>query len=75
MSIMLAQWALESDKGRSELALKANNFTGHKANGWSGEIYRKNTLEDDGTGKKFVAKTEPFRKYQSPQEWAKHHAG
>ena len=74
MSIMLAQWALESDYGRSELATQANNFTGHKTTGWSGEVYRKDTLEDDGTGKKFVAKSEPFRKYSSPQEWAKHHA-
>ena len=38
MSIMLAQWALESDYGRSELALMANNFTGHKTTGWSGEV-------------------------------------
>lgn len=75
MSIMLAQWALESDYGRSELALMANNFTGHKTTGWTGEVYRKDTIEDDGTGKKFVAKSEPFRKYESPQEWAKHHAG
>lgn len=74
MSIMLAQWALESDYGRSELALMANNFTGHKTTGWTGEVYRKDTIEDDGTGKKFVAKSEPFRKYASANEWAKHHA-
>lgn len=74
MSIMLAQWALESDYGRSELALMANNFSGHKTTGWTGEVYRKDTIEDDGTGKKFVAKSEPFRKYASAEEWAKHHA-
>lgn len=77
MSIMLAQWALESDKGRSELALKANNFTGHKAqpNEWPADrVYKKDTIEDDGEGTKFIAPKEPFRLYHNPQEWAKHHA-
>lgn len=74
MSIMLAQWALESDYGKSELATEANNYTGHKTTGWSGEVYLKDTIEDDGEGNKFVAKSEPFRKYASPDEWAKAHA-
>src|SRR5699024_3953476 len=75
MSIMLAQFNLESVMGTSELAVKANNFTGHKTTGWNGEVYRKDTIEDDGKGNKFVAKSEPFRKYKTPSEWAKHHAG
>ena len=75
MSIMLAQFNLESVMGTSELAVKANNFTGHKTTGWSGEVYRKDTIEDDGKGNKFVAESEPFRKYSSPSEWAKHHSG
>lgn len=74
MSIMLAQWALESDYGRSELATEANNYTGHKTTGWTGEVYLKDTIEDDGKGNKFVAEQEAFRKYASPDEWAKHHA-
>ena len=77
MSIMLAQWALESDKGRSELALKAYNFTGHKAqpDEWPADrVYKKDTIEDDGEGTKFIAPKEPFRLYHNPQEWAKHHA-
>lgn len=74
MSIMLAQWALESDYGKSELATEANNYTGHKTTGWTGEVYLKDTIEDDGKGNKFVAKSEPFRKYASPDEWAKAHA-
>ena len=74
MSIMLAQWALESDYGKSELATQANNYTGHKTTGWSGEVYLKDTIEDDGKGNKFVAKSEPFRKYASPDDWAKAHA-
>lgn len=74
MPIMLAQWALESDYGKSELATEANNYTGHKTTGWSGEVYLKDTIEDDGKGNKFVAKSEPFRKYASPDDWAKAHA-
>lgn len=77
MSIMLAQWALESDKGRSELALQAFNFTGHKAQPgeWPADrVYKKDTIEDDGDGTKFIAPKEPFRLYHNPQEWAKHHA-
>src|SRR5699024_4751020 len=74
MSIMLAQFNLESVMGTSELAVKANNFTGHKITGWSGEVYKKDTIEDDGKGNKFVAKSEPFRKYKTPSEWAKYHA-
>lgn len=74
MSIMLAQFNLESVMGTSELGVKANNFTGHKTTGWNGEVYKKDTIEDDGKGNKFVAKSEPFRKYKTPSEWAKHHA-
>lgn len=74
MSIMLAQFNLESVMGTSELAVEANNFTGHKTTGWSGEVYKKDTIEDDGKGNKFVAKSEPFRKYNTPSEWAKNHA-
>ena len=74
MSIMLAQFNLESIMGTSELAVEANNFTGHKTTGWSGEVYKKDTIEDDGKGNKFVAKSEPFRKYKTPSEWAKNHA-
>src|SRR5699024_6439893 len=76
MSIMLAQFNLESVMGTSELAVEANNFTGHKANDSSwpkDKVYEKDTLEDDGKGNKSVAKKEPFRLYDSPSEWAKHH--
>ena len=47
MSIMLAQFNLESVMGTSELAVKANNFTGHKTTGWNGEVYKKDTIEED----------------------------
>jgi|GEM_PF-6501988 len=75
MSIMLAQVYLESVMGTSELAVNANNFTGHKTNGWTGKIYYKDTVEYDAEGNPFIAKSEPFRLYDSPKEWAKHHAG
>ncbi len=74
MSIMLAQWALESDYGNSELATQALNYTGHKTTGWTGEVYLKDTIEDDGKGNKYIAKSEPFRKYASPDDWAKAHS-
>lgn len=72
MSIMLAQWALESDYGQSELATRANNYTGHKAKDWKGSVYRKETKEY--VGGKWVTVREPFRYYDTPADWAKHHA-
>lgn len=45
-NIVLAMAILESDYGRSELALRANNFHGLKANSeWHGKIYKKITKE------------------------------
>lgn len=45
-SITLAQAILESDSGKSELAVKANNLFGIKAiSGWTGSIYEKKTKE------------------------------
>lgn len=45
--LVLAQAILESGYGSSELARKANNFHGLKANDqWDGEVYYKETFED-----------------------------
>lgn len=45
-SLTLAQAILESGFGKSELATKANNLFGLKANStWKGEVYRKKTRE------------------------------
>lgn len=43
-SLTIAQAIVESDWGRSELAVKANNLFGIKANSeWTGKIYNKLT--------------------------------
>jgi hypothetical protein len=58
-SITLAQGILESNAGRSDLAVKANNHFGIKCHrGWTGQTVYK----DDET------KNECFRKYDSPLE-------
>ena len=45
-SLTLAQAIIESDFGRSELAVEANNLFGMKANStWKGAIYKKRTTE------------------------------
>ncbi len=70
-SVSLAQFILESDYGRSELAQKANNCFGMKTslsgNNWDGSVwngkstYNKKTKE--WNGKKYVTVTAAFRKY------------
>jgi len=58
-SITLAQGILESNAGRSDLAVKANNHFGIKCHkGWTGMTFYK----DDET------KNECFRKYDNPVE-------
>ncbi len=44
-SLTIAQAILESDKGNSELAVKANALFGIKATDWTGEKYSKTTKE------------------------------
>lgn len=45
-SLTIAQAILESDSGKSELAVKANNLFGMKANStWTGPVYKKTTRE------------------------------
>ena len=62
-SISLAQGILESDCGRSSLAVKACNHFGIKCHGWSGPGYY---MDDD-------AKDECFRKYSNvEQSWRDH---
>ncbi len=70
-SVSLAQFILESDYGRSELAQAANNCFGMKTslsgNNWDGTVwngkstYNKKTKE--WNGKKYVTVTAAFRKY------------
>ncbi len=64
-SITLAQGMLESNWGRSELAKKAKNHFGIKAdNSWTGKIYK---YEDDEFHKGKLIKSK-FRVYNSPEE-------
>ena len=73
-SIAIAQACLESFFGRSELAVKAHNYFGIKSGGdWKGDVYYKNTKEDDGQGKLSTIKA-GFRKYKSMEESVKDHA-
>lgn len=73
-SIVIAQACLESFFGRSELAVKAHNYFGIKSGGdWKGDVYYKNTQEDDGQGKLSTIKA-GFRKYSSMEESVKDHA-
>ena len=71
-SVTAAQFILESGYGKTELAQKANNCFGMKANlsgnTWSGStwdgksVYTKKTQEDDGKGNLYTI-TADFRKY------------
>ncbi len=72
-SITIAQAILESDWGRSELALKANNLFGIKADeNWTGDKYNKSSKEWEGG--KSVDRVSAFRKYSSWEESIKDHA-
>lgn len=64
-SITLAQGILESNAGRSNLAVDANNHFGIKCHkGWTGKTF----IKDDET------KNECFRKYDSPVESFRDHS-
>jgi len=65
-SIKLAQGLLESDWGRSNLAIEANNHFGIKCGGsWSGEEYYK--IDDDRDEKGRIVES-CFREYRHPEE-------
>ena len=73
-SVGLAQFALESYYGKTDLGLYANNMHGMKCslsgNTWANSVwdgvskYTKKTAEDDGTGRLYYI-TADFRKYPS----------
>lgn len=66
-SITIAQAILESAWGKSDLAIKANNLFGIKANkDWGGKYYTKTTTEEKN-GKKYQVEAN-FRKYDNWQE-------
>lgn len=73
-SVRIAQACLESFFGRSELAIRANNYFGIKADDtWTGDVYYKTTQEDDGKGNLSTVRA-GFRKYNSMESSVKDHA-
>ncbi|MGO3751223.1 MAG: glucosaminidase domain-containing protein [Peptoniphilaceae bacterium] len=72
-SVTLAQACLESNRGKSELAKKANNLFGIKASKeWSGEVYSKNTKEQKSNGEIYSIVAN-FRKYEKIDDSIKDH--
>lgn len=66
-SVTLAQAILESNWGKSELAIYGKNLFGIKASrDWSGPVYKKKTKEQKPTGEIYTVVAD-FRKYNS---WA-----
>lgn len=72
-SVTVAQAILESNWGRSSLAVEAKNLFGIKASkDWTGEVYRKSTKEQKPTGEVYTTEAN-FRKYGSFKESIKDH--
>lgn len=69
-SVCIAQAALETGWGTSNLMTKANAYFGIKASGWKGKVYNSNTLEcyDGRTYKNINA---CFRAYDSVEDSVK----
>ncbi len=64
-SVVIAQAAIESNIGTSELAVNANALFGIKLNGWTGRSYVKDATEQNPDGSYRVDKNELWRAYDS----------
>lgn len=64
-SVVIAQAAIESAAGSSELAQKANALFGIKLNGWTGRSYVKDAAEQLPDGSYRIDKNELWRAYDS----------
>ncbi len=64
-SVVIAQAAIESNIGTSELAVNANALFGIKLNGWTGRSYVKDATEQNPDGNYRVDKNELWRAYDS----------
>lgn len=64
-SVVIAQAAIESGIGMSELAQNANALFGIKLNGWTGRSYVKDAVEQNTDGSYRVDKNELWRAYDS----------
>lgn len=68
-SVVIAQAAIESGVGTSELAQNANALFGIKLNGWTGRSYVKDAIEQNEDGSYRVDPNELWRAYDS-WEWS-----
>ncbi len=64
-SVVIAQAAIESAVGTSELAQNANALFGIKLNGWTGRSYVKDATEQNPDGTYRIDKNELWRAYDS----------
>lgn len=64
-SVVIAQAAIESAVGTSELAVNANALFGIKLNGWTGRSYVKDATEQNADGSYRVDKNELWRAYNN----------
>lgn len=64
-SVVVAQAGIESDEGKSELAVNANALFGIKKNGWTGRVYVKDATEQNPDGTYRVYPLEEWRAYDS----------
>lgn len=64
-SVVIAQAAIESGIGTSELAQNANALFGIKLNGWTGRVYVKDATEQNPDGSYRVDKNTLWRAYDS----------
>lgn len=64
-SVVIAQAAIESGVGKSELAQNANALFGIKLNGWTGRSYVKDAAEQNPDGSYRVDKNELWRAYDN----------
>lgn len=67
-SVVIAQASIESSKGKSELAQKANALFGIKKNGWTGMVYIKDATEQNADGSYRVDNNTEWRAYHSWEE-------
>lgn len=67
-SVVIAQASIESSKGKSELAQKANALFGIKKNGWTGMVYIKDATEQNADGSYRVDRSAEWRAYHSWEE-------
>lgn len=64
-SVVIAQAAIESGIGSSELAQNANALFGIKLNGWTGRVYVKDATEQNADGSYRVDQNTLWRAYDS----------